>query len=113
MATGIYRVYSLKAQKGGVVEGVNPEGTRFSASLDLWIIRRAWDEGLNLEALADGYGPGLGTMGGDWSGIRDSSDEARLKMLGAAMTFLERPRFTRNLDKTGTKDIAHGKIVSA
>lgn len=59
-----------------------------SACLSLWIIGEAWRGGCNFEDLADGYGAGLGTMGGDWSGIRDSSDEAEAEMLARAMDFL-------------------------
>jgi len=62
--------------------------TSFRAGWPLFIVRQAWDRGLDLEDLADGYGPGLGTMGGDWSGIRDSSEPALRAMVEAALNFL-------------------------
>jgi hypothetical protein len=66
----------------------------FSAGFPLFLIREAWDLGLDLEAEADGYGAGAGTHG-DWSGIRDSSDAATERMLEKALNFLfpARPRF--------------------
>jgi aryl-alcohol dehydrogenase-like predicted oxidoreductase len=64
------------------------EGTRnFSAQFSLFLIRRAWDEGCDFEDLADGFGPDMGTMGGDWSGIRDSSHEAVERMFERALNF--------------------------
>lgn len=62
-------------------------GVNFGARWDLFLIREAWEHGLDLEALADGYGPGAGTHG-DWSGIRDSSPEAVTRMTEAALNFL-------------------------
>tara|TARA_R110002020_G_scaffold395575_1_gene605608 strand:+ start:2766 stop:3038 length:273 start_codon:yes stop_codon:yes gene_type:complete len=64
-------------------------GIDCSANFPLYLIRRAWDVGMDVEDLADGYGPGCGTMGGDWSGIRDSSNEAKAKMLERTLNFLE------------------------
>lgn len=71
---------------------INPDGSftgkedigigdpvNFSANFSLFLIREAWDNGVDFENEADGYGPGLGTNG-DWSGIRDSSDEAIERM---------------------------------
>lgn len=43
---------------------------------------------MGFETLCDGFGAGMGTCGGDWSGIRDSSPEAVERMLAAALTFL-------------------------
>lgn len=64
-------------------------GCRFSASFPLFLIRKAWERGCRgIEQHADGFGPGMGTMGGDWSGIRDSSKEAVDKMLEASLNFL-------------------------
>lgn len=60
------------------------EEMRCSASPVLFIIRRAWDGGVNFEDLADGYGEGMGTHG-DWSGIRDSSQEAKGRMFERAL----------------------------
>lgn len=66
------------------------EGRRVlcEASLNLYVIRMAWNAGLDLEDLADGYGPGMGTNG-DWSGIRDSSPAAVDRMLEKALNFIE------------------------
>jgi len=58
-----------------------------SANFPLLVIRRAWEAGCNFEAEADGFGQGLGTMGGDWSGIRDSSEQATAKMFAKALDF--------------------------
>lgn len=67
----------------------NSMGARFSASFPLFLIRRAWERGcVDIEKHADGFGAGNGTMGGDWSGIRDSSDQAKNAMLEAALNFL-------------------------
>lgn len=70
------------------------DGTNCSANFPLALISIAWDGGCGFEDLADGYGPGLGTMNGDWSGIRDSSDEATAKMLERALNWIEQ-RVTR------------------
>lgn len=58
------------------------------ASLPLLIVRDAWNRGMNLEDLADGFGEGLGTMG-DWSAIRDSSRSAQDAMLERALNFMK------------------------
>lgn len=71
-------------------------GTRgpdnYSARADLFVIRAAWDAGCSFEALADGFGKGLGTMNGDWSGIRDSSDAAIVAMTAKAVGFIRKAR---------------------
>jgi hypothetical protein len=54
----------------------------------LFIIGQAWQRGCDFECLADGFGVGKGTMGGDWSGIRDSSDNAIAAMLTKALNHL-------------------------
>lgn len=59
-----------------------------TASFPLFLIRQAWESGMYLEDLADGFGPENGTMEGDWSGIRDSSNEAIERMLERALNFL-------------------------
>ena len=64
------------------------EGTKFSASWDLFLISEAQKQGCSLEDLADGFGPGMGTMGGDWSGIRDSSPKAVAMMTERALNHL-------------------------
>lgn len=71
----------------GVEEIEGAGKVNFGARWDLFLIREAWDRGLDLEALADGFGPGAGTHG-DWSGIRDSSPEATARMTEAALNFL-------------------------
>jgi hypothetical protein len=58
-----------------------------SARFDLLLIQWAWAAGLNLEHLADGFGPGQGTKG-DWSAIRDSSPKAIERMAEAALNFI-------------------------
>ncbi len=60
---------------------------RFTADWRLLLIQSAWYKGCNFEDLADGYGKGMGTHG-DWSGIRDSSEEAILKMTERALSLL-------------------------
>lgn len=60
----------------------------FSARFDLFLIRQAWADGMDVEDLADGFGEGLGTMGGDWSGIRDSSDRATERMFERALNHI-------------------------
>jgi len=62
------------------------DGIKFSASLDLFLIKEGWGK-VDLEDLADGFGPGVGTKG-DWSAIRDSSPEARGKMLTRVLNHL-------------------------
>lgn len=54
-------------------------------------IRAAWlnpvsrTQWLAIEAEADGYGKGNGSMGGDWSGIRDSTPAAVEAMYQAVL----------------------------
>jgi hypothetical protein len=64
------------------------------ASFDLLLIREAWRAGVDFEDLADGFGQGAGTHG-DWSAIRDSSREAKDRMLARA---LEQVRFGKQED---------------
>lgn len=58
------------------------------ANFPLFLIKAAWTKHCGMEDLADGFGEGMGTMNGDWSGIRDSSDEATSRMLERALVFL-------------------------
>lgn len=67
------------------------EPYQFSASFPLFLIREAWEAGCDFEEDADGFGPGLGTHG-DWSGIRDSSDEAKRVMFEKALNFFFRQK---------------------
>lgn len=63
------------------------ENGSHSANFPLYLIRLAWNDDVDFEDLADGYGEGMGTMGGDWSGIRDSSHAAIEAMLERALNF--------------------------
>ena len=62
-------------------------GTPFSANFSLFLISQARDRGCEFEDLADGFGPGAGTHG-DWSAIRDSSQEAVDRMLERSLNVL-------------------------
>lgn len=77
---------NLKIESSGAFT-YERDGMKHSANFPLFLIRKAWDSGVDFEDVADGFGPGLGTCGGDWSGIRDSSDEAVAKMLERALNF--------------------------
>lgn len=85
-----FREIRLDAENGtfsGVQDGRGLNDVSFSARFDLFLIREAWDRGCDLEDLADGFGEGIGTMG-DWSGVRDSSDEAKERMFERALNHL-------------------------
>jgi hypothetical protein len=73
---------------GALLSGVlrASELYNFSSDPALFLIHEAWNRGLNLEHLADGFGPGAGTQE-DWSGIRDSSEDAIDAMLTEALNF--------------------------
>jgi hypothetical protein len=77
-----------KINNPGHIEGTTDSGMRFSANFPLLLIGAAWRTGCSFEDLADGFGLGLGTCGGDWSGIRDSSEEATTTMLNRALDHL-------------------------
>lgn len=65
------------------------DGMDCGASWHLFLIREAWDGGCDFEDLADGFGPGCGTgPDQDWSGIRDSSPEAKILMVQRALNFV-------------------------
>ena len=78
------------------IEGDSFQGRRndalFSANFSLFLIAQARGKGCDFEDLADGYGVGMGTLQpngeSDWSGIRDSSDEAIEKMFERTLNFL-------------------------
>lgn len=72
--------------EGGDIAYRSDQDFKVVASLDLLLIREAWHRGCELEDLADGFGPGEGTHG-DWSAIRDSTDEAKSAMLERALNF--------------------------
>jgi hypothetical protein len=83
------QVFDLMVNHGLKVrfDGTDALGYKFIAQADMWLIRFAWGHGLNLEALADGFGRGIGTMG-DWSAVRDSSSGAVREMTAAALAWL-------------------------
>lgn len=69
------------------------DGMKFSASFDLFLIAQARGQGCGFEDLADGFGPGRGTLAAetgesDWSGIRDSTPVAMNAMLERALNHL-------------------------
>ena len=70
-----------------VFHGSNVTG-QFSARIDLWLIRAAWNRGCNFESLCDGMGLGNGTMG-EWSALRDSSGPAIDAMYLKAKRYLK------------------------
>jgi hypothetical protein len=85
------RFQNIKLDGHGNFNGAETDkyGTRnFSGGFPLFLIREAWSRGCSFEDLADGFGKGLGTCGGDWSGIRDSSNEATNQMLERALNHL-------------------------
>lgn len=86
---GLPGISDLQVQHVGKIRYRDPmsdgSAIRCLADFPRFLIRRAWHAGVNFEDLADGFGPGLGTMGGDWSGIRDSSDAAIAAMLERAI----------------------------
>ena len=83
MSKKFSQIKLAKSSFGGIRDGI-----RFEASWPLFIIGEAWHRGCALEDLADGFGPGAGTMGGDWSGIRDSSEAAIEHMTERALNHL-------------------------
>lgn len=79
---------NITAIEPGHLEYTDARGFRHIGRFDLFLIAAAFEKGVSFEDLADGFGKGLGTMGGDWSGIRDSSEAATVKMLERAITAL-------------------------
>jgi hypothetical protein len=89
----------LTANADGKIEGVHGSssgvpGFAFSGRLDLMLIKSAWEGGVSFEDLVDGFGAEKGTNG-DWSAIRDSSEEAIILMLERA---LNRVQFSKVTD---------------
>lgn len=81
------RFHNIQIGNDGAFSG--EEGPNaFGANFPLFLISEAWHTGCDFENLADGYGVGQGTMGGDWSGIRDSSEAAKSRMLEQALNYL-------------------------
>lgn len=83
----------------GTFEGAETDGKyKFKAGFPLFLIREAWSRGVSFEEEADGFGAGFGTRG-DWSAIRDSSDDAINKMLEKALNALF-PKLTASTTNT-------------
>lgn len=66
---------------------MSERGILTHCSYYLFLISRARDKGCDFEDLADGFGKGEGTKG-DWSAIRDSSDEAVRGMFERSLNHL-------------------------
>ena len=81
-------IAELTIANDGGFNYIDAAGNRGFANFPLFLIRAAWSKGASFEDLADGFGKGLGTMGGDWSGIRDSSVGATRAMLARAINHL-------------------------
>jgi len=83
--------YKIKMLNGLNISGRSSNDgvswVNFHAHIHLLLIHEAWNAGLDLEDLADGYGKGDGTYG-DWSGIRDSSTEAKTLMFERSLNFI-------------------------
>ena len=82
-----YEQVEMKADGSGFTALRTPDGITMSATWELFLIRQAWERGMDVEDLADGFGEGQGTHG-DWSGIRDSTDGAVEAMTGRALNHL-------------------------
>lgn len=88
---GTDRFNNVVIHDDGTFEGTHNDfgrPTEFHWGFPLFLIHAAWERDCDFEDEADGFGVGKGTMGGDWSGIRDSSDEALARMLEKALNFL-------------------------
>lgn len=102
------RFTGIKIGHSGAFSG--EEGPNaFGANFTLFLISEAWHTGCNYEDLADGFGLGIGTAGGDWSGIRDSTDEAKERMFERALNHLfPRPEAlrhpSRNIGETAQEE---------
>lgn len=79
---------NLEIKSNGEFSYVDSKSFAHSANFPLFLIGAALRKGCSFEKEADGFGAGLGTMGGDWSGIRDSSNMATEVMLTKAIDFL-------------------------
>jgi len=79
---------NIRIDAVGSFKGSKGTGWNFSADFPRFLIGKAWRRGCSFEDLADGFGEGAGTMGGDWSGIRDSTEGAIELMLERALNFL-------------------------
>ena len=82
------RVANVRIASHGEFSYLGPIGLPHTAEFPLFIIKQAWTAGVSFEDLADGFGEGRGTCGGDWSGIRDSTDQAKAEMLERALNLM-------------------------
>jgi len=82
----------IKVESDGLFKGTRDGDMPFTANFTLFLIQQARDRGCDFEDLADGFGPGMGTLqpdgGSDWSAIRDSTNEACERMLERALNHL-------------------------
>jgi len=86
-------ISEVKIENPGSLQYRDSRGMLCRAEFRLMLIRAAFESGTSFEDLADGFGRGLGTCGGDWSGIRDSSDGALDLMFARAWSsMIERSR---------------------
>jgi hypothetical protein len=79
-------IHRVTIEHVGAFSYIDASGTSCRANFPLFLIRLAWDKGEDFEDLADGFGAGMGTLG-DWSAIRDSSEDASSAMLERAVNF--------------------------
>lgn len=77
---------NVKIENPGKFSFTDEFGHNCGANFPLFFIQRAWYAGCNFEKEADGFGKGLGTQG-DWSGIRDSSEEATAALFTKAVAY--------------------------
>ena len=80
------KINNLTRDEDGTLHYQSETGGNTTSDLALLLIHHAWGA-VCFENEADGYGAGVGTHG-DWSGIRDSSDEAKTKMLEKALNHI-------------------------
>ena len=83
---------TIDALEGSVTITGKDGKMSYTADLVILLLKIGWNKtdrlGEKFEELADGFGIGAGTLG-DWSAIRDSSDDAKMKMLEATLNHLE------------------------
>lgn len=101
----MYRYRNVKCSLRGISGETSRFGgwTRFASSPNLFLVSLAMDlmpdSLMKFMALADGYGmKGYFPGGYDWSGIRDSSQEARVEMGDYARVLLRKYPDSRFLD---------------
>ena len=84
-------------------EDINGQPTIFQTDFPLFLIKQAWDVGVNFDDLADGFGKRQGTMG-DWSAVRDSTDGAIVRMFERSLNHFFDPRFCGGLAPLSGKE---------